>query len=467
MNQSASGGRFRVPTCENLGKEDMMLAFSDKGVKVPVHESVLNKGIKEIKKLPSPKEVYIPLIQHVGDPAHPIVKKGDKVSIGERIAESDKFISCYVHSSISGEVKAICDIPHPKLQSVQGIIIVNDRENRVSDAVLDKPRRIDNISAEDIIGYVREAGVAGMGGAAFPAHVKLSPPKNKQLNSFILNGAECEPYLSADASLMIQKSKFIVLGMKLAMKSIGVKTGYIGIEKSNKIAGIRMKEAIDELKNSVFGAKIKLNILPDSYPQGAEKQIIKTILNREVPPDSLPYDVGVVVNNVATCYAIYQAVAFSKPLYERVVTIAGGGVKQEGNFIVPVGTKIKELCDICGVKKDIRKVILGGPMMGDTQFNFDTPIVKGTGGIIVFSGEMDEYKEMNCIKCGKCVDVCPMNLTPAKIAKLVKYKRWKDLDSFNINDCVECGCCAYICPSRIPLVHLIQVGKAYKNKEEA
>ncbi len=416
----------------------------------------------DVKKNIVPDEVHIPLIQHLGKPAHSIVKESDYVKVGQKIGESDKFISSFIHSSVSGHVKGMYNISHPKLRSVPGIVIVNDKENKLDKSILKEPRDISDISKEEIIDLIRKAGVVGMGGAAFPTHVKLSPPNGKKIDSYILNGAECEPYLKSDTALIKHNAKFVILGMKLAMKAVGVSKGYIGVEKSNIVAIDNIKKAISALQKD--NISIELKLLPNSYPQGSEKQIIKTILNRKVPPGGLPYEIGVIVNNVSTCFAIYEAVAMRKPLYERIITIAGDGVKHTGNFMVPIGTKFKDILSFCESKSPIGKVISGGPIMGDAQLGLDTPVIKGTGGIIFLS--RDTIKrfdniETECIKCGRCVDACPLNLIPQKLVQLVKHEKWDELNIFNINDCVECGCCTYICPANIPIMHLIKLGKSY------
>jgi len=444
-----------------------MFSVFNKQVKININKGYLSLvgKAKDLRKIDEPSQVWISLIQHTGEPSHPIVNVGDKVAKGQKIAESDKFISSCIHSSISGQVKDITNIPHPKIRQTPGIIIANDNQDRLDEDMLRQEDDIENISRDEIIKRVKEAGIVGMGGGAFPSHVKLTIPDDKKLDTFILNGAECEPYLNADASLMIKRSESIILGMKLVMKAVGVTKAYIGIEDSNKGSIKSIKQALAKLKNSTLDLDIKIKVLPSTYPQGSEKQIIKTILSRQVPPSKLPYEVGVLVNNVATCFAIYEAVFFKKPLYERIVTVTGDIVSNPGSFIMPIGIRLSDIIDFCGVdKEDIGQIIFGGPMMGDAQCSLDTPIIKATSGLVIFSNRMIRTcDEVSCIKCGRCVNVCPMNLIPTRLGSLVKNERWGELDNFNIDDCLDCGSCSYICPSKVPLVHSIKLGKLKKD----
>lgn len=438
-----------------------MFGIVSKGVKIKIGEK---KELPQVIKMPSPDKVYIPLIQHVGKPAYPIVDEGDYVRIGERIGKSDVFISGFIHSSVSGKIKKIEDILHPKLKKVKGIVIENDHRQKKNNTILEEKRNVEDISPSEIIDSIREAGIVGMGGASFPTHVKLSPPEGKTVNSYILNGAECEPLLKVDSSLMANNAEQVILGMKLAMKAVGVRDGYVGIEKDNVEVINVVKEAIKSLEGKLWKANIRVHVLPISYPQGAEKQIIKTILGREVPPGGLPYEVGTIVNNVATCYSIYEGVVYKKPLYERVVTVAGDCIEKSLNLLVPIGTTIKEILDYCDIRLDVEKLALGGPMMGEAQYDLDTPIIKGTTGIVLFKRSVkEEEKEVKCIRCGRCINTCPVNLIPTRLAQLVKEGLWEELENYNIEDCIECGCCSYVCPSNIPLVHLIKLGKSRKD----
>jgi electron transport complex protein RnfC len=317
----------------------------------------------------------------------------------------------------------------------------------------------DSLSPDAAREIIKKSGIVGLGGAAFPTHVKLSPPEGKTIDSVILNGAECEPYLTCDHRLMLEKGAEIIEGLRVIVRLTGASNIYIGIE-SNKIgAAFALEKVLREKKYRIQNVNIVM--LKTKYPQGAEKQLIKAVLNREVPPKGLPFDVGCLVGNVGTAFAIYEALFEGKPLYERVVTVSGDCVAEPSNLSVRIGTSVGDLADICGgFKKEPGKVIFGGPLMGLAQFTLDAPVIKGTSGIVFLSKEeMDELPELNCIRCAKCVDVCPARLIPTDIARLVKKERYRDALDYNIEDCMECGACSYECPSRIPLLQWIRIGK--------
>ena len=417
----------------------------------PPEEKKLSKD-KKIVKIPPPSQVIIPLSQHTGAPCRPLVSKKDKVEKGQKIGDQDAFISSPVHSSVTGKVVSIEKWPHPTLGEAEAVIIEREGEEEKNSP----SREVDlsSLSPQDIRKIVREAGIVGMGGAAFPTHVKLSPPEGKKIDTVILNGCECEPYLTADYRIMLERSDDCIFGLKAIMRATGAKRGYIGIENNKKEAISLMKEKIKGEKN------IEVISLKTKYPQGAEKILIKAILKREVPSGGLPLDVGVVVNNVGTSVAIAEAIKFGKPLIERVITVTGYGVEKPCNLLVPIGTPIKYILDFCGCKEDVSVVINGGPMMGIAQYSLDAPIIKGTSGILVISeNTVSLDKESPCVRCARCVDHCPMGLLPTTLAKLVKKEKWDKLVEFNIMDCIECGCCTYVCPSKIPIVQLIKWGK--------
>ncbi|MBC8414428.1 electron transport complex subunit RsxC, partial [bacterium] len=351
-----------------------------------------------------PKRVLIPLSQHIGAPAAAIVAIGDEVRTGQLIGESAGFVSSPVHSSVSGKVIAIADFPLSSGKQGPCIVIESDGQDTYSD-FQEHPDYM-NLDPEKIKEIVKNAGIVGLGGAAFPTGVKLSPPKEKLIDAIIINGAECEPYLTADHRLMVEKPAEIVEGLKLLMKTLGVSEGYIGIEENKP-------DAIAAMEKAVSGQPIEVHALEVKYPQGAEKMLIKAIKDREVPARGLPMDVGIVVQNVGTALAVYEAVRYGKPLIERVVTITGDGIKEPGNMMVRVGTLISDVISQCGgLKEGAVKVIAGGPMMGFAQWTLDVPVVKGTSGILVMSS--DEYVSSEsyspCIRCGRCIDVCPMGL---------------------------------------------------------
>lgn len=415
---------------------------------------------KSIEILPPPSIVVIPLQQHIGRPSKPIVKVGDTVKIGDALSEADGFVSVPVHASISGTVTKIEPRPHPLGIDVQSVIIENDDEETFNSSILDKPATA-SLSAEEIKKQINAAGIAGMGGATFPTHVKLSPPPDKKIDTFILNGAECEPYLTSDHRLMLEQPKEILIGVTLIMQAIGCKTGYIGIENNKPDAIKRMREIIEAegFNLKVLGFQVK-------YPQGAEKQLIKATTNREVPSGGLPMDVGALVQNVGTAKAVYDAIMLHKPLYERVVTVTGSGIKAPKNVLARIGTPFSDLLKFCGgLTEDAVKVLNGGPMMGIAQFSLDVPVIKGTSGILVLDEKQGKISpESACIRCGRCVDACPMGLMPNMLGTLVEYEKFDDAKDYGVLDCIECGSCTYICPAKRHLIHYIKYGKFEVNR---
>lgn len=402
-----------------------------------------------------PEKVIIPLQQHIGAPNKPLVKKGDIVKTGQKIAESEAFVSSPVHASISGKVKAVASFLHPSGQLITSITIGSDGKDEFFESNPDK-REYTDLSPDEIRTIAKDAGVVGLGGAAFPTHVKLSPPKEKKIDAVILNGSECEPYLTADHRLMLEQPEKVIYGLKALMKSLNVSKGYIGIENNKK-------DAISAILNAAGknGSDIEVHGLQVKYPQGAEKMLIKAILNREVPTGGLPMDVGVVVQNVGTTVALTDSIRDYKPVIERVITVSGAGVKEPKNLMVRIGTLFSDVIKECGGLNDgARKVIMGGPLMGLAQPGLEVPVVKGTSGIVVLTEEeIKAEKAMTCIGCGSCVDVCPMFLLPTRIANYSKYDLIEKAEQFGVMDCIECGCCTYVCPSKIHLVQWIRYGK--------
>lgn len=430
-----------------------------------VHPPILKDSTvdKSIKRTPLPKKVTIPLLQHTGSPCESLVNIGNHVRTGQIIGRSDKYISSPIHASISGTVTAIGECPHPVLGGFKAISIESDGKDDL-DPSIKKRRDANSLAADEIRKIIKDAGIVGLGGAAFPTHVKLAPPKEKPIDSVILNGAECEPYLTCDHHLMLEKTAEIIEGLRVIMELTGASNAYIGIE-SNKIGAAFILEKV--LREKRFDKmKVKIVLLKTKYPQGAEKSLIKSILHREVPPGGLPFDVGCIVSNVGTAFAIYEALFEGKPLYERIVTISGSSITEPSNLLVRIGTPIKDLVDICGgFRKDVRKIIFGGPMMGLAQLTLDMPIIKGTSGVIFLSkDDIKEYEEAACIRCARCVDVCPVNLVPTDIARLVKKEKYRAAIEYNIEDCIECGGCSYECPSKIPLFQWIKIGKLEVSK---
>ncbi|MFH1593450.1 MAG: electron transport complex subunit RsxC [Candidatus Omnitrophota bacterium] len=419
---------------------------------------------KRIRLVPASSVVSLPLSQHIGAPNVSLVKVNDHVKMGQRIGEAKAFISAPVHATVSGKVKVIKDIFNPVYGKRPAIVIENDREDTMDPLIVDKDP--ESLSKEDIINIVKDAGIVGMGGAAFPTHVKLNVPKEKTIDTLIINGAECEPYLTCDHRLMIEKTDEILKGAELVAKALGVKSIFIAIEKNKLGAIFIIQKALRELCKRSRHSGTEVIMLKTKYPQGGEKQLIKAVLKREVPPGKLPLDVGVVVQNVGTCFAIYQAAYHKKPLIERCMTLTGSCLKEPGNFIVRIGTSLKDVIEFSGGFKEApEKVIIGGPMMGFTQHTLDLPIIKGvTGAIFLSKKEMKLYEETACVRCAKCVDICPVNLMPTEIMRMVKHSRWHYINELYAKDCMECGVCAYICPSRIPLVQYIKLAKAEELK---
>lgn len=407
----------------------------------------------EIEKAQEPKVVTIPLQQHIGAPCESIVKPGDMVKVGQKIGEAKAFVSAPIHSSVSGKVKEVKQKLTPSGE-VLCVVIESDGKNEIHESVVPKGD-IENLSGEEIKNIIKEAGIVGMGGAGFPTHVKLSPPPENKIDTIILNGAECEPYLTADHRLMLENPESIVYGLKAMMKVVNVDKAYIGIEDNKPDAINSMKKAIqNENGIEIVGLKTK-------YPQGAEKQLIYACTKREVPSGGLPMAVGVVVNNVGTAAAISNAIKTGMPLVERICTITGKGIKEPKNLLIKIGTSFKEIIEQCGGYNGTPgKLIMGGPMMGLAQYTDEIPAVKTTSGILVFSPEEAKLpKPKNCIKCGKCVEICPAFLQPLYISAYSLNNMHETAEKYNALDCIECGSCSFICPSKRPLLQSIRISK--------
>ncbi|MBW2980349.1 electron transport complex subunit RsxC [Candidatus Woesearchaeota archaeon] len=414
-----------------------------------------------IKQAELPKKVVIPLSQHIGAPCKPIVKVGDEVKIGQTIAESDAFCSAPIHASISGKVTEIAKKPHPSMGDCMAIVIESNGR-MIWDESIKARENVDALSSKELIDIVKQAGIVGMGGAMFPTFIKYCPPKGKKIDTIILNGAECEPMLTCDHRTMLKYPDDIVKGLKLIMKMAGAEEAIIGIEDNKPDAIKILKErTAKEPAIKVVGLKTK-------YPQGAEKMLIYSLTKRKVPCACLPLDVGIVVNNVGTAKAIHDAVYQMKPLIERVVTVTGD-VKKPQNLLVKIGTSFSELIRQCdGFKGEPAKIINGGPMMGIAQATEDVPVIKGTSGILIQNKKsLVEEEERVCIRCGKCVQFCPMEIMPTTITNYAKHDLIDLAEESNAMDCIECGCCAYECPSKIPLVHWIKYAKSEISKKRA
>ena len=407
-----------------------------------------------IEELPLPKKVIIPINQHIGAPAKPIVKKGDEVLAGQLVAESGGFVSIPMHASISGKVTKIARFPHPTGAMVQGIEITGDSEDKWIE--LDDDDKYLELPPDEMKKRIADAGICGMGGAGFPTHVKLSPPKEKPIDTMIINGVECEPYLTSDYRVMLEQADDILSGLKILMKIVGAKKGIIGIEANKPDAIKKIKNLV---KNEVNIEVIELKL---KYPQGAEKQLIYAATRRKVPnKGGLPMDVKVVVQNVGTAISVYEAVRYKKPLIDRVITVSGKIVKKPKNIKARIGTLFADLLDFCeGTTAEIGKIISGGPMMGFAVSTLETPMIKGSSGLLLFDKkEAQREAECTCLRCGRCVDVCPMELVPSLIAHSVRYDDFEMADKYGVMDCIKCGSCAYVCPSHIKLIQWIDIGK--------
>ncbi|MFH1287312.1 MAG: electron transport complex subunit RsxC [bacterium] len=412
---------------------------------------------KPIEKARLPKKVVIPLCQHIGCQAEPIVSVGDMVKTGQKIGEAKGFVSANIHSSITGKIESIKKRLSPL--SRDGLCVVIEGTGEDNWVTLESFSGIDKFSPDEIRQKIKDAGIVGLGGAGFPTHVKLCPPCDKKIDTVIINGAECEPYLTCDYRLMIEKSHEIAEGLEIIKKAVGAKNGYIAIE-DNKFPIPPFEKG--GLKGDLESSNIV--VLKTKYPQGAEKQLIKAVLNREVPTCKLPLDVGVVVDNVGTALAVRNAVLENKPLVERIITVCGSGISSGKNLLVRIGTSFRDIIDECGgFKEDVWKVIMGGPMMGLSQFSLDIPVVKGTSGLLALTqNERPVLRERNCIRCGRCVSVCPMHLMPNMLGLYGSRFMLDESFKYNPHDCMECGSCAYVCPAKIPLVQLIKFLKVKK-----
>ncbi len=403
-----------------------------------------------------PKTLVIPLSQHIGAPCSATVEIGQEVKMGQVVGQAEAFVSAPVHSPVSGKVMAITEYPNPMGRMVPCVVIENDGKDEWTELKEDEDYL--NLEADVLKEKVRSAGIVGMGGATFPTSVKLSPPKEKPIDTVILNGAECEPYLNADYRLMIERPKEVVEGLKVLMRILGVQKGYIGIE-SNK------PEAVKVMSDAVSGESgIEVVECEVKYPQGAEKMLIKAITGREVPnKGGLPMDVGVVVQNIGTAVSIFEAARFGRPLIERVVSVTGTGINEPKNFVARVGTLVSHLIEECGGLKDgAIKVVSGGPMMGFAMYTLEMPVTKGTSGILCMQEEETVHTDKHgpCIRCSRCIDICPMHLMPSMLSVLSEAGFYEECKEYGLFDCFECGSCAYVCPSKRPIVQLVRLAKS-------
>ena len=407
----------------------------------------------QVQAFPEPDILVIPMSQHIGAPCKPLVKKGDKVTVGQKLGDGEG-LCVPVHSPVSGTVKAVENRPHTCGTMVQSVVIENDHlGERSPDVQRRTPEAVEALTAEELMHIIREAGIVGMGGATFPTHVKLSSGIGK-VDTIIVNVSECEPYIVADDRLCQEYPKEILKGLRLVMKILGLSTAHIAMEDNKPAAAKILKQAIGD------DTDIQLDILPAKYPQGAEKQLIKAVTGREIPSGALPAAVGCAVFNAATCKAIHDAVYEGIPLISRIVTVSGDIVMEPKNLLVPIGTSFNELLEAVGNKENPYKVLSGGPMMGAAQYDLAVPVIKGTNAVTVL-GEKNRFavEESQCIRCGKCIDACPMKLMPVLMYKALFSGSIDEMNSVNLMDCIECGCCAYTCPASVPLVLAFRAGK--------
>ena len=412
--------------------------------------------------LPLPDEVFIPLQQHIGAPCEALVEKGDMVKTGQKIADSPAFVTSPIHASVTGKVMGVTSFPHPLGAKVPMIHI--KREGEEDDwELLTTPEHWEAASREALQKVIREAGIVGLGGAAFPTHVKMAPPPDKPIDHFILNGCECEPFLTCDHRSMLEETDRILKGMAIMMKMLDIHQGIIGIEANKGDAIAIMESRIQALK-----LNFKVQSLKVKYPQGAEKMLIDAALGRKVPAGGLPMDVGVVVNNIATALAVYEAVVEGKPLIQRMLTVTGDAIKQPGNIVARIGTPFQVCVDACGgLMDETSQVFMGGPMMGLVQYDLQVPTLKATSGIVCLQkSQLKSTRHYPCIQCGTCVGVCPMNLVPTRISRLAETGKIDECKEWGVFNCIECGSCAFVCPSGIPLVQWIRVGKVKSTEKQ-
>jgi electron transport complex protein RnfC len=448
----------KILTKTSIKKTNVLKTFSKGGVHPPENKLSATSGIQI---LPPPQSVTIPLLQHLGAPARPVVNRGDLVKAGQMIARGDGFVSGSVHSSVSGKVLKIdneLDFSGYKRPCIV-IEVSGDEWLETIDQSAGLIKEV-NSEPESIISKIQEAGIVGLGGATFPTHVKLSVPRGKKAEYLIVNGVECEPYLTADHALMLEKGEELMIGIQILKKALKVKKALVGIENNKQ-------DAIEHLGNLAGNHEgIEVYALKVKYPQGGEKQLIKALLDREVPSGGLPVDVGTVAFNVGTVFAVYEAVQKNKPLFERIVTVTGKSVKNPSNFRVRIGTPVSALIEAAGgLPEDTGKIIMGGPMMGKAIGDVAIPVIKGSSGILLMPDTESKRREIqSCIRCARCIRVCPMGLEPYLLMSLSQKSMFDKLEENKVLDCIECGSCSYICPADRPLLDYIRLGKANVNK---
>lgn len=408
---------------------------------------------KAVQEFPEPDVLVIPMQQHIGAPCKPLVKKGDMVTVGQKLGDNQG-LCVPVHASVSGKVKAVEPRPHTSGTMVMSVVIENDHLHTLCEDI--KPRtqeEVEKLTAEELMSIIREAGIVGMGGASFPTHVKLSSGLGK-VDTIIVNVSECEPFIVADDRLCQEYPEEVVSGLKIVMRILGLQSAHIAMEDNKPAAAKAIKRVLDPQEGIV------LDILPAKYPQGAEKQLIYAVTGREVPSGGLPAAVGCAVFNAASCKAIHDAVYHGMPLVRRIVTVSGDICMDPKNLMVPIGTPFNQLLDAVGVSENPYKVLSGGPMMGAAQYDLAVPVMKGSNAVTIL-GIKNKYvvEQSRCIRCGKCIDACPMGLMPVLIYKASQTGSTEEMLNVHLMDCIECGCCAYTCPASVPLVLSFRASK--------
>lgn len=413
----------------------------------------------------APSKVYIPMSMHIGAPSKPLVAVGDEVKMGQKIAEAQGFVSVPAHASVSGKVVAIQQLPVPNGRFVECLVIENDFLDQWVEGPAPASIEPQNLDVKEMAARVLDAGVVGMGGATFPTHVKYAPSKDgKKADHILLNGIECEPFLTSDHRLLLEQPERIIAGLKYMMKLADCPKGVIAIEE-NKMDAFNLMVELTRKEEGV-----ETILCQEKYPQGSEKQLIEAITGREVPPGALPLDVGVIVNNVGTAVAVADAVEYQKPVIERIVTLNGNGIGKPMNYRVRIGTLYRDLIEENGgLVGETVKVVSGGPMMGFAVYTLDMPVIKGTSGILVFNEASDvltREEEGPCVRCARCVDACPMGLEPTTLMKATQRRDWRKAQDYDVTSCIECGSCSYVCPSFIPLVQYIRLAKQYVTSKD-
>ncbi len=419
---------------------------------------------KPIRRFPFAPVMIIPLSQHTGAPARPIVREGQEVQRGQKIAEPDGFMSVAMHAPASGEIKRINWAPAANGKMVMSIYL---QPFPASGQAVNEgtPCNVETAAPDEIINAIQDAGIVGLGGAAFPTHVKLKIPEGKSVDTLVINGIECEPYLTTDHRVMLEQKEDIFMGIRYLLKVTGATRAIIGVEANKLDAAEALRDAIPK------DMSVSVDVLKVKYPQGAEKMLIKALLDREVPSGGLPVDVHVVVVNVATTAEIGRLLPHGRGIQERVITITGPGIEKKGNYLIPIGTPLRYALAQAGMKENVDRVFLGGPMMGNAVSSLDIPITKGTSGVVAFTGEeavQTHQKIYPCIRCGYCLDACPLFLNPSRLGVLAESEEYERMaDEYHLFDCFECGSCSYVCPSHIPLVQYFRIAKGILRSKKA